>query len=63
MLSVAVWATRRAVRTIWGLGVTAVFVHCLVDYPIQRIGVALVMFIMLAAIASEPEKERLARKK
>jgi O-antigen ligase len=50
LLSVAVWATRRAWRSIEYLGVTAVFIHCLVDYPIQRIGVALVMFILLAAL-------------
>jgi O-antigen ligase len=55
MLTVAVWAARRGLRTGWGLGVTAVFVHCLVDYPIQRIGVSMVLFTMLAALASEDQ--------
>jgi len=53
MLAIAVWSARRAFRTGWGLGVVAVFVHCLVDYPIQRTGVAFVFFVMLAAIASD----------
>jgi len=52
MLWIVVWTMPRAVRSAWGLGVVAIFVHCLVDYPIQRIPVALVMFIMLAAVAS-----------
>jgi hypothetical protein len=30
-------------------------VHCLVDYPIQRTSVALVMFIMMAAVARAPD--------
>ena len=51
MLSVAVWAIPRAVRSVWGLGVVAIFIHCLVDYPIQRTGVAIVFFTMMAAVA------------
>jgi O-antigen ligase len=59
MLAVAIASTRMAFRTIWGLGVTAVFVHCTVDYPIQRTGVALTMFIVMAAVASVrgPDRE------
>ncbi|HXJ44794.1 MAG TPA: O-antigen ligase family protein [Bryobacteraceae bacterium] len=51
MLAVAVWAVPRAVRSGWGLGVAAIFIHCLADYPIQRTGVAIVFFTMMAAIA------------
>lgn len=51
MLWVAVWSFPRALRTGWGIGVPVVFVHCLVDYPIQRIGVAIVFFSLIAAIA------------
>jgi O-antigen ligase len=53
MAALAVWAIPRAVRTGWGIGIVAIFIHCLVDYPIQRAGVALVMFAMLAAVASD----------
>ncbi len=52
MLWILVWTAPRALRSGWGIGVVAIFVHCVVDYPIQRIPVALVMFIMLAAVAS-----------
>lgn len=52
MLSVAVWSVPRGFRTGWGVGVSVVFLHCLVDYPIQRIGVAIVFFSLMAAIAS-----------
>jgi len=58
MLAVAIWAARRGYRTGWGLGVAAVFVHCLVDYPIQRMGVGLVMFTMMAALASQENEAR-----
>jgi O-antigen ligase len=51
MLAIIVWATPRALRSGWGAGVVAIFVHCTVDYPMERIPVALVMFIMMAAIA------------
>ena len=57
ILSVAIWSVPRALRTGWGAGVIFVFLHCLVDYPIQRIGVALVFFSLIAAIAS-PEESR-----
>jgi hypothetical protein len=52
MLWIVVWTVPRALRSGWGVGLIAIFVHCVVDYPIQRIPVALVMFIMLAAVAS-----------
>ena len=52
MLWIVVWTVPRALRSAWGVGVVAIFVHCLVDYPMQRIPVALVMFIMLGAVAS-----------
>jgi hypothetical protein len=52
MLWIVVWTVPCALRSGWGVGVVAIFMHCVVDYPIQRIPVALVMFIMLAAVAS-----------
>jgi len=56
MLSVALWVFPRALRTGWGLGVEVIFLHCLVDYPIQRIAVAIVMFSLIAAIACSDER-------
>ena len=56
MLSVAIWSFPRALRTGWGIGVEAVFLHCLVDYPIQRIAVAIVLFSLIAALAYPDER-------
>ena len=51
MLSVVVWSFPRALRSGWGFGVIVVFLHCLVDYPIQRMGVTIVFFSVVAAIS------------
>src|SRR5581483_5024607 len=59
MIWLAVWVFPRALRTGWGAGAAAVFLHCLVDYPIQRTAVASLFFAVIAAIAcaSEGSKE------
>lgn len=51
MLSIGIWGAIRGIKTGWGLGIPIVLLHCFVDYPIQRPGVAVVFFLMLAAIA------------
>lgn len=38
-----------AARSIWGIGVIAVFLHALVDYPFNRLGVAIWVFILSGA--------------
>jgi hypothetical protein len=48
-LSIAVWSVPNAFRTGWGLGLIVVFLQCFVDYPIQRMGVAVIFFTMIAA--------------
>jgi O-antigen ligase len=50
MLGVAVWVFPRAIRSVWGCGVAAVFLHCFVDYPIQRPAVAVVFFCAMGAL-------------
>jgi O-antigen ligase len=50
IFSIALWCIPRALRTGWGIGIIVVFLQCLVDYPIQRMGVAVVFFTMIAAI-------------
>jgi O-antigen ligase len=52
MLWVAGWGIPRGLSAGWGAGITAIFLHCFVDYPIQRTGVVLVLFTLLAAAAS-----------
>ena len=55
----AVWmllalaATRPALRSIWGIGVPAIFMHALVDYPFARFGVAAWLFILAGALESK----------
>jgi O-antigen ligase len=51
MLWVACWGIPRGLSAGWGAGIAAIFLHCFVDYPIQRTGVALVLFTLLAAVA------------
>jgi O-antigen ligase len=46
----AIAAVRPAFRTIWGIGVPAIFVHALVDYPFARFGVAAWLFILAGAL-------------
>jgi O-antigen ligase len=48
MLFVTIRAVRPAVRSVWGIGILAVFAHCLVDYPMQqRPALAFFFFVML----------------
>ena len=54
MLAIAVWAVRPAVRSLWGIGMLAVFAHCLVDYPMQqRPALATFFFVLLGTLPAE----------
>jgi O-antigen ligase len=55
--SVAAWSVRPAFQSIWGLGLVSVFLHALVDYPMQRLGLAAWVFVLLGALAAE-QRER-----
>jgi O-antigen polymerase len=52
MLVWAGWLARRAVREPWALGVIFVLLHALVDYPMQRPGMAGWVFAMAGALAA-----------
>lgn len=54
---------RPAIRSTWGLGVLAVFLHALVDFPFQRLGVAGWVFLMLAALSAQPLITPIGRKR
>jgi O-antigen ligase len=51
MLAIVVLSVRPAVKSLWGIGVLAVFVHCLVDYPMQqRPALAAFFFALLGTV-------------
>lgn len=53
MAAIAVWTVRPAIRSLWGIGLIAVFVHCAVDYPMQqRPALAAFFFAMIGALVS-----------
>ncbi len=54
MLGIAAWTVRPAIRTLWGVGMLFVFMHCLLDYPMQqRPALAAFFFAMLGAVCVE----------
>lgn len=54
MLGVAAWCVRPALRSLWGLGILAVFVHCLIDYPMQqRPALAAFFFAIIGVLAAQ----------
>jgi hypothetical protein len=53
LFAIAVWSVRPAIRSLWGVGMVAVFVHCTMDYPMQqRPALTAFFFAMLGALAS-----------
>lgn len=50
--AMALWTVRSAVRSIWGVGVLAVFAHALVDYPLARLGVAGWVWLLVGVLAA-----------
>ena len=60
MLAVAAVSLPGAFRSIWGLGIPAVFLHAFVDYPFFRPGLAAWIFVFLGAVAGRT-RERNAR--
>ena len=53
LLAIAVWSVPRALRNLWGIGIVAVFIHSLVDFPLQKPALELWLFAMLGALAAE----------
>ena len=48
----AIFIAPLALRSIWGVGILAVFVHAAVDYPFAKLGVAAWFFALLGALLS-----------
>lgn len=56
MASLFVWLVRPAFRSVWGIGVVAVFVHALVDYPFSRPALGAWPILVLAMLAASHRK-------
>jgi hypothetical protein len=56
-LSIALWGARPALRSIWGIGVLAVFVHAGFDYPFSRPAVGAWPILMLAMVATAQQSD------
>jgi O-antigen ligase len=59
MLAFAGLLLRPAFRSVWGIGVPVVLLHCLVDYPLQqRPALAALFFAVAGAIAASENLDR-----
>jgi hypothetical protein len=56
MVSLFLWSLRPAFGSVWGVGVVAVFLHCIVDYPFSRPALACWIVVMIAMLAYEKSK-------
>jgi O-antigen ligase len=56
LLAVAVWSVPRLLRSYWGLGLLAVWLHALVDFPMQKPALVLWVFVLLGAVSAKPPK-------
>jgi O-antigen ligase len=52
-IGLALWSSRPAVRTVWGLGILGCFVHGVVDYPFARFGISAWIFLLLGMLAAQ----------
>jgi O-antigen ligase len=53
LLSIAIWSIPKAFRTVWGIGLLAVFIHATVDFPLQKPVLELWLFALLGALSTE----------
>ena len=51
--AIAIASSLAAIRSGWGLGLVVVYVHALVDFPMQRTGLAIWVFVVGAMLAAE----------
>jgi O-antigen ligase len=56
LLWIAGWSLPKAFKTIWGVGLIAVFAHSYVDFPLQKPVLELWTFVLLGALAAETAK-------
>jgi hypothetical protein len=53
LLAIAVWSVGPAVQSLWGVGILCVWIHGLLDYPMQqRPALAAFFFALLGALST-----------
>jgi O-antigen ligase len=62
LVSIAIWSIPKAFKTVWGLGLIAVFVHSGVDFALQKPVLELWQFALLGALAAATRKRSEATK-
>jgi len=63
LLSLALIVLPAALRSLWGIGLLSVWIHCLVEYPLQqRPGVAAWFFVLLGLLAAERISARIRKR-
>ena len=55
VFSLAIWSLGPAIRSIWGIGAIAVFLHAFVDYPFSRPALGSWPILILAMLAAAPK--------
>ena len=59
MLAIAAWSVGPAVRSLWGVGILSVWLHALIDYPMQqRPALAAFFFALLGTLAATTASAR-----
>jgi O-antigen ligase len=53
LLAVAFWSTPKLLHSLWGLGVLAVLLHGLADFPMQKPALALWVFVLLGGACAQ----------
>lgn len=58
LLSLAVMAVPAAIRSVWGIGLVSVWLHCLVEYPLQqRLAIGAWFFALLGVLAARRSRD------
>jgi len=61
VLCIAAWSVPKAVKSLWGIGVLTVFVHSMVDFPLQDPVLEVWLFVLLGVLAAENPAQHKSR--
>ena len=53
MVSLFVWTVPHSIRSIWGIGAIAAFVHAIFDYPFSRPAIGALPILIMAMVAAQ----------